>query len=67
LSNSEKKSILIVDDISANIDVLKDILIDDYNIRVAKNGETALKIAQKTQPHLILLGRKLIKFLPVSA
>ncbi|WP_417782588.1 response regulator [Terasakiella pusilla] len=55
MSNSEKKSILIVDDISANIDVLKDILIDDYNIRVAKNGETALKIAQKTQPHLILL------------
>lgn len=55
LHSLERKTILIVDDISANIDVLKDILIDDYNIRVAKNGETALKIAKKTIPDLILL------------
>lgn len=51
----QKKTILIVDDISENIDVLKDILIDSYTVKVAKNGPTAIKIAQKQLPDLILL------------
>ncbi|NVK18383.1 MAG: response regulator [Methylocystaceae bacterium] len=52
---AEKKTILIVDDIADNIDVLKDILIDTYAVKVAKNGPTAIKIAQKQLPDLILL------------
>jgi putative two-component system response regulator len=48
-------SILIVDDTPENIDVLKGILIHDYALKVATNGELALKIASLHQPDLILL------------
>ena len=51
-----KPSILIVDDIPDNIDVLNGILHDDYQIKVAINGERALKIASgENPPDLILL------------
>ncbi len=53
----EKKFlILIVDDVPLNISILSDSLIDDYQIKVANNGQTALNIAQRQpQPDLILL------------
>lgn len=52
----KKHSILIVDDIVANIDVLKCILKEDYIIKVATNGDIALKIALGLNtPDLILL------------
>lgn len=41
----DKQTILIVDDIPDNIKILCFILKDDYNIKIANNGETALKIA----------------------
>lgn len=47
-------SILIVDDISSNIDVLANILIE-YKVLVAKNGNRAIEIAKEQKPHLILL------------
>lgn len=50
-----KKSILIVDDTPENIDVLDGILNEDYRIFVATNGPTALKLAKKNIPDLILL------------
>ncbi len=51
-----KQTILVVDDMSENIDVLDGILRDDYNIKVALNGEKALRIAlSKSPPDLILL------------
>ncbi len=52
----EKQTILIVDDTPENIDVLDGILRHDYKIKVALNGERALKIVTgKTTPDLILL------------
>jgi putative two-component system response regulator len=50
-----KQTILIVDDTSANLDVLKGVLGKSYNIQAALNGHIALKIAAKHTPDLILL------------
>ncbi|MDV7340668.1 response regulator [Terasakiella sp. A23] len=50
-----KKKILIVDDTPENIDVLKEVLITDYSVKAALNGQVALKIANKDNPDLILL------------
>ncbi len=47
--------ILIVDDSPANIDILFDALSDDYDLRVANNGEIALESVAKELPDLILL------------
>jgi CheY-like chemotaxis protein len=53
---AKKKTILLVDDSPENIDVLDSILKPHYRIKVALNGEDALKIANKhPQPDLILL------------
>jgi diguanylate cyclase (GGDEF)-like protein len=52
----EKQTILIVDDSPENITVLGALLRTDYNIRVATNGEKALKIMESDNlPDLILL------------
>ncbi len=51
----EQQTLLVVDDTPANIDVLAGMLKDDYQIKVAKNGEIALKIAQRLPLDLILL------------
>ena len=51
-----KKTVLVVDDIHENIDVMKEILSDDYRVQVATNGRLAIKIAMSaTPPDLILL------------
>lgn len=51
-----KKTILIVDDAPANIDLLKGLLREDYRIKAATSGEKALAIAAKAPPpDLILL------------
>lgn len=51
-----KYSILIVDDVPENIDILKDFLRKDYTLFPALNGKTALKIARSNPPpDLILL------------
>jgi len=51
-----KQTILAVDDAPENIDVLRGILADDYKVKVATNGEKALKIAfSENPPDLILL------------
>ena len=50
------ESILLVDDQPANLQVLLQTLKSvGCNLLVAKNGEAALKIAQKTHPDLSLL------------
>jgi putative two-component system response regulator len=52
----EKPTILVVDDTPENIEILAGTLKSDYKIKVANNGKTALKIAQKMpMPDLILL------------
>ncbi|MBF0153536.1 MAG: diguanylate cyclase [Magnetococcales bacterium] len=53
---NEKPGILIVDDESFNIDILLNLLGDEYAITIAKSGEQALKrLEGKTLPDLILL------------
>ncbi|MFA6698853.1 MAG: diguanylate cyclase [Thiomicrospira sp.] len=54
--NDERHAILIVDDMTSNIQVLANALQDDYRIKVATSGERALQIAQSASPpDLILL------------
>ena len=56
MNEKRTATLLIVDDIPENIDVLRGILKQDYKIKVASNGEKALKIAQSdSAPDLILL------------
>ncbi len=56
MSETTKKSILVVDDNQANIDVLKGILGDQYTVKVATSGRLALKaVFAATPPDLILL------------
>ena len=53
---SAKKTILVVDDMPANIAVLVAILKASYQVRVAKTGGQAVKIARAAKPlDLILL------------
>jgi len=54
--NKDLKTILAVDDMPENIDILDGFLSESYNLKVANNGLVALKIAQKNpHPDLILL------------
>ncbi len=53
--NSSLKKILIVDDEPVNLQVLKQILDNDYQLIFAKSGEKALELAEKQQPDLILM------------
>ena len=56
MSYSKKKGkILVVDDTPENLDVVKGILKEDYNLYMAVNGNLALKIAKAQKPDLILL------------
>jgi cyclic di-GMP phosphodiesterase len=51
-----QKTILVVDDEAGNIDIIKNILGNDYKIKAAINGDIALKIVSKAPaPDLILL------------
>lgn len=60
---SNRKNILIVDDVTENIDILRSILSDKYEISAAKNGEQTLKlIKQGILPDLILLDVMLPDF-----
>ena len=51
----EKETVLVVDDESVNIDIINDILKDDYQIKFALNGRMALDVAAKFVPDIILL------------
>ena len=51
-----QSTILVVDDTPENIDVLNGILKPEYKVKVALNGEKALKVAASdNKPDLILL------------
>jgi len=49
------KTILIVEDIELNIDLLTQLLEDDYNLLVAKDGAQGVNMAQQENPDLILM------------
>ncbi|MCF8075344.1 MAG: response regulator [Desulfotignum sp.] len=48
-------TVLVVDDVKENIDVLSHILSDHYRVKAATSGEMALTVARKTLPDIILL------------
>ena len=50
-----KKTILVVDDTSENIDFLAGMLNREYVVKAATSGKLALKIASSNPPDLILL------------
>ncbi len=50
------KTILVVDDIAANRNLLRETLEPDgYEVLLAGDGATAIKVARRAQPHVILL------------
>jgi len=56
LPNTTKPTILVVDDTTDNLTLIVGLLRDDYTVRLANNGEKALKIAAASPPpDLILL------------
>ena len=60
--NSDKKTILIVDDEKPIVDILMyNLDKEGYNLLEANDGETAVEIALKEKPDLILLDVMLPK------
>ncbi|MDX2441272.1 MAG: EAL domain-containing protein [Desulfobacterales bacterium] len=55
MKSSDKRKILIVDDIPTNINVLTEILMSDYTLACATSGKDALKLVEHSVPDLILL------------
>ena len=47
--------VLLVDDAKVNLDILVEGLKSDHKLSLARNGETALQIAARTPPDLVLL------------
>lgn len=56
MTEKEKPTILIIDDIPENLEILMEILKDDYRIFAAKGGDKGLRLAfSEPTPDLILL------------
>ena len=54
--SDNKSTVLVVDDVSENIDVLIGILEINYTVKFALDGDTAIEVASKEpQPDIILL------------
>ncbi len=49
------KTVLIVEDIDLNIDLLSQILEDDYNVLVARDGAQGVQLAEQHHPDLVLM------------
>lgn len=49
------KTILIVEDIDVNIDLLTQILEEDYHLLVAKDGKQGVELTEQHQPDLVLM------------
>lgn len=52
---TDEKTLLLVDDEPTNLQVLRNILSDEYRLLFAKDGARALELARSKQPDLILL------------
>lgn len=57
--SSELKKILVVDDNSVNLTMIKGILSNLYNVYPVNSGATALKFISKQTPDLILLDKEM--------
>ena len=49
------KTVLIVEDIDLNIDLLVQVLEDDYNLLIAKDGAQGVSLVEQDQPDLVLM------------
>ena len=49
------KTILIVEDIELNIELLIQLLEDDYNLLIAKDGQEGVSMAEQNKPDLVLM------------
>ncbi len=54
-TNAQKRKILLIDDSSNNIELLFDMLSDEYEIFFATNGPKGIELANSKLPDLILL------------
>lgn len=54
-TQDERSRILIVDDEPTNLQILRQVLQEDYRLLFARDGEKALQLAATEQPNLILL------------
>ncbi|MBT3275579.1 MAG: response regulator, partial [Spirochaetales bacterium] len=55
MAEDKKPTILIVDDTETNIDILVEVLGDEYELSVATNGLDAIELATEEIPDLVLL------------
>ena len=53
------KTILIVEDVEFNLDLLVQLLEDDYSIFTASDGAAGIALAERTRPDLILMDLSL--------
>lgn len=53
------KTILIIEDIDLNVDLLTQILEDHYRLAVARDGEGGIRMAHNEKPDLILMDMSL--------
>lgn len=53
------KKILIVEDVDLNIELLTQLLEDDYELAIAKDGEQGVALATSERPDLILMDMSL--------
>ena len=49
------KTILVVEDTELNIDLITQLLEDDYQLLIARDGEQGVRMARETNPDLILM------------
>lgn len=49
------KTILIVEDIELNIDLLTQLLEEDYHLLIARDGEQGVALAEQNHPDLVLM------------
>jgi CheY-like chemotaxis protein len=47
--------ILVVDDNATNLEIIQEMLEDDYTVKTATNGSDAIKLAEQWQPRVVLL------------
>jgi putative two-component system response regulator len=52
---SDRSTVLVVDDTAQNLALMRDMLQERYNVKLAPSGDRALKIANSAPPDLILL------------
>ena len=54
-SSTSRPTVLVVDDMPANLQLISELLCDLYHVRIATSGAQALQIVERAIPDLILL------------